>query len=66
MKLEFSKPEVEHFKEVCYFTEQEEKILDLRLKGMSITEISLIIPTSESTVNRRIKSIKKKIYKSIR
>lgn len=63
MKLEFSKPEVDHFKEVCNFTIQEEKILDLRLKGLSITEISIAIPTSESTVNRRIKSIKRKIYK---
>lgn len=63
IKLEFSKPEVDHFKEVCNFTIQEETILDLRLKGFSIIEISLLIPTSESTVNRRIKSIKKKIYK---
>ncbi len=63
MKLEFSKPEVDHFKEVCNFSKQEELILDLRVKGLSITEISLSIPTSESTVNRRIKSIKRKIYK---
>ena len=28
MKLEFTKKEVDYFKENCYFTDEEEKILD--------------------------------------
>lgn len=65
MKLEFTKAEVDHFKEVCYFSEDEEKILELRLRDKTITEISLTLDMSEATVNRRIKSIKKKILKSL-
>lgn len=65
IKLEFTKAEVNYFKEVCYFSEEEEMILDLRLKRKSICEISMILNLSEATVNRRIKSIKKKILKSL-
>lgn len=65
MKLEFTKAEVDHFKEVCYFSEEEEKILELRLRNKTITEIALKLTLSEPTVNRRIKSIKKKILKSL-
>lgn len=65
IKLEFTKREVDHFKKVCYFSEEEEMILDLRLRRKSICEISLALSISEATVNRRIKSIKKKILKSL-
>lgn len=65
IKLDFSKKEVEYFKENCYFTDEEEKILDLRLKGYSIVEIHMTLAMSERTVSRRIKNIKRKILRAI-
>lgn len=65
MKLDFTKKEVNYFKDNCYFSDDEEQILELRLRNKSIVEIMDIMKMNESTVNRRIKSIKKKIMKSI-
>lgn len=66
IKLEFTKPEIDYFKEYCYFTKEEEQILDLRLKGYQIEEIKDIVHHSVPTINRRIRSIKNKIIKSLR
>ena len=63
LKGEFTKPECDRFRELCNFTEDERKVFDLRVKGKSITEISLDLCMAEATVNRRIKAIKRKIYK---
>lgn len=65
MKLEFTKKEVDYFKENCYFTDEEEKILELRLRGNTIISIAFMLHLSDKTVQRRIKSIKKKILKVI-
>ena len=65
MKLEFIKKEVDYFKENCYFTDEEEKILELRLRGNTIISIAFMLHLSDKTVQRRIKSIKKKILKVI-
>lgn len=65
MKLEFTKKEVDYFKENCYFTDEEEKILELRLRGNTIISIAFMLHLSDETVQRRIKSIKKKILKVI-
>lgn len=40
-------------------------MFDLRVKARSIIEIQHALNMSESMVNRRIKSIKRKIYKVI-
>lgn len=63
LKGEFTKPECDRFRELCNFTEDERKVFDLRVKGKSITEISLALCMADATVNRRIKAIKRKIYK---
>lgn len=65
MKLEFTKKEVDYFKENCYFTDEEEQILELRLRGNTIISIAFMLHLSDKTVQRRIKSIKKKILKVI-
>lgn len=65
MKLEFTKKEVDYFKENCYFTDEEEKILELRLRGNTIISIAFMLHLSDKTVQGRIKSIKKKILKVI-
>lgn len=63
IKTEFTRPECEHFREVCNFTDEERAVFDLRVRGRSLVEIQQVLHMSESTVNRRIRNIKKKIYK---
>ncbi len=60
---EFTVPECERFRTMCNFTEEEMKVFDLRVRGKSIVEIQIALHLSESTVNRRIKDVKKKIHK---
>jgi DNA-binding NarL/FixJ family response regulator len=65
MKIDFTKDEVEYFKTNCYFSDEEEIILEKRLKNESITKIALELHYSERTIKRRINSIKRKILKVI-
>ena len=63
LKGEFTKPECDRFRELCNFTEDERQVFDLRVTGKSIIEISMTLCMGEATVKRRIKGIKKKIYR---
>lgn len=63
LKNEFTKPECDRFRELCNFTEDERRVFDLRVTGHSIIEISMRLCMAEATVNRRIKAIKRKIYR---
>jgi len=68
IKTEFTEPECERFRRECNFTPDERVVFDLRVKDITIVAIQeklkeMGMPMSEATVNRRIKSIKKKIYK---
>lgn len=63
IKTEFTEPECEWFRRVCNFTPQERAVFDLRVKDSTIVQIQEKLSMSESTVNRRIKSIKAKIHK---
>lgn len=65
LKLDFTKQEVENIKSKVYFSELQERIFEYRLKEYSITKMALLENTSESTINREIKKIKKKIMKII-
>lgn len=70
IKTEFTHPECERFRRECNFTDEELAVFNLRVKNQSIIQIMARLaeagmPMSESTVNRRIRSIKKKIYKVI-
>lgn len=60
-KIDFTRQEIAEIKSKIYLSEEEEKILDMRLLEYSITQISLKLDMSESTVNRRLKRIKNKI-----
>lgn len=64
-KFDFSFSDYQKFIEVCPFTDEELKILELRRKGKSVVEISFKLMISDRTVSRRIKSIAKKISKEI-
>ena len=63
IKKEFTEPECEYFRQKCNFTDEELAVFDLRVRGKMIVEISCILGMSEATVNRRIRDIKRKIYK---
>lgn len=68
LKHEFTDPECKRFRQDCNFTDEELAVFNLRVKGLSVVEIeqrlkSGSFPMSESTINRRLKSIKRKIHK---
>lgn len=61
--FDFTKDEYEFLVDKCMFNEELAKILKLRIKGYSITQISMKLNLSERTVDRRIRTIKNKIKK---
>ena len=68
IKTEFTQPECDRFRRECYFSDEELAVFDLRVKNKTVVQIQLLLaeqnlPMSESTINRRIRSIKRKIYK---
>ncbi len=56
-----TRPEAEHFRRECNFTELERKVFDLRVSDKSIVEVCMALSLSESAVNRKIRSIKAKM-----
>jgi len=45
--------------------EEMQRLLEYKIKGYTITKISILLNMSEATVNRRVKQLKKKIMKVI-
>ena len=65
MKFDFTKTEYEHLKDELMLNEEMAKILEMKIKGYSITKISMELSMSESTISRRVEELKKKIMKII-
>ncbi len=65
MSFNFTKDEIANIKSKIYLSEDEEKILDMRLLDYSITKISIEMNMSVRTVNRYISKIKNKIKRAI-
>lgn len=63
IKNEFTEIECERFRRDCNFTQEELDVFNLRVKSNSLVEIQCKLNMSSATVDRRIKSIKKKIIK---
>lgn len=63
IRTEFTEPECDWFRAVCNFTPEERAVFDLRVKDKSRIQIAMQLKMSESTVDRRIRGIKKKIHK---
>lgn len=63
MRFDFTKEEYERFKDELMLNDELSKILEMKIKGETIVAISQTLNISESTVNRRIKQLKKKIAK---
>lgn len=62
-KLDFTKPEMVVIMSKVYFTEDEEKILDMWLKEKTIDEMAEALVLSPSTISRKKAKIIKKITK---
>lgn len=63
--FEFTREEYEDIVKKAMLNEELAKIFEMKIKDYSITKISVEMNMSESTVNRRIKQLKKKIMKVI-
>lgn len=63
IRNEFTEPECEWFRDVCNFTPDELAVFNLRVKDNSRIQIAMQLKMSESTVDRRIRGIKRKIHK---
>lgn len=63
MIFDFNKNEYEYIKDKLMLNEELSKVLEMKIKGYSITKISLELNISERTTNRRIKELKRKITK---
>lgn len=63
--FDLTKQEYEKLKEKLMLNEELSKILEMKIKGCSITQISMELNISERTVNRRVKLLKKKIMRVI-
>lgn len=61
--FDLTKDEYDKLVEKCMFNEEMSKILELRIKGYSRTQISMMLNISERTYDRRIRFIKNKIMK---
>lgn len=56
-----AKSELDYYRQHINFTHEEEIVFDMLSKGKSIKEIADKLNTSESTVSRKIKSVKEKM-----
>ncbi len=65
LKFEFTNKEIEEIKSRIHFTPIQERIIDYRLNEETVVKMAMKEHCSESTINREIKKIKKKIMKVI-
>jgi len=66
MKIrDFTKPELDRFRELCNFTKDERRYFDLRAQDCSNVEISLYMNVSEAQVSKLAKRVKDKIKRMI-
>lgn len=65
MNFDFTKEEFESISKRAMLNDELIKIFEMKIKGYSITKMSMELNMSERTVNRRIKELKKKIYRAL-
>ena len=63
--FDFTKKEYEELKDKLMLNEELSKVLEMKIKGYSITKMSMKLNMSERTVNRRVKELKKKIGRAL-
>ena len=65
LRIDFTNKELKEIKEKIHFTELQNRIIGYRQEEYSITKMAMLENCSESSINREIKKIKKKIFKVI-
>ena len=63
LNFDFTKTEYEHLKEELMLNDEMTKILEMKIKGYSITKISMELNMSERNVNKKVKKLKEKIMR---
>lgn len=63
--FDFTKEEYDSIKDRLMLNEEMSKIFEMKIKGYSITKMSMELNMSESSISRRIKQLKKKLMKII-
>jgi DNA-binding NarL/FixJ family response regulator len=61
--FDFTQEEFESISKKAMLNDELKQILEMKIKGYSITQISMKLNISERTTYRRIKQLKKKIMK---
>lgn len=61
--FDFTKEEFELLKDKLMLNDELSRILEMKIKGESITKMAMEMNMSESSVSRRVKQLKKKIMK---
>ena len=61
--FDFTREEYELIKDKAMLNEELSQILEMKIKGYSITKMAMELHVSESTISRRIKKLKKKIMR---
>lgn len=66
MKIcDFTKPELDKFRELCNFTDEEETYFNLKSKDCSNVEIAIKMNVSEAKVSILARKVKSKIIRVI-
>lgn len=60
LKGGLTRPEADRLRDLCNFTADELAVFDLLVQGCTIVEISMRIPASTATVERRMRDIRAK------
>lgn len=62
---DFTVPELNMFRELCNFTDEEREVFELRAKDKTISQIAYDMNISEPKVSILIKRVKKKMIRVI-
>ena len=60
LKGGLTRPEADRLRDLCNFTDDELAVFNLLVQGKTIIEISMRIPASTATVERRMRDIRAK------
>lgn len=64
MKLyDFTQPELDVFRDLCNFTEDEREYFELKAKNKSIVQIAMTMNVSEAQVSKLARRVKNKIIR---
>lgn len=65
LNFDFTKTEYEHLKKELMLNDEMAKILEMKIKGYSITKMSMELNMCERNVNKKVKQLKEKIMRVI-